>query len=52
VNSLSADTVLFAIGHTTADAIRECCINPVIVSDSPGKTALLRQVIDHFDGAK
>lgn len=48
INTLPAATVLFAIGHTTADAIREWCINPVIVSDSPGKTALLRQVIDHF----
>jgi uroporphyrinogen-III synthase len=52
LNSLPAATVLFAIGHTTADAIREWCINPVIVSDSPGKTALLRQVIDHFGAAK
>jgi uroporphyrinogen-III synthase len=48
INTLPAATVLFAIGHTTADAIREWCINPVTVSDSPGKTALLRQVIDHF----
>lgn len=47
-NLLPAATVLFAIGQTTADAIRSCCINPVIVSDSPGKEALIRQVIDHF----
>ncbi len=48
-NLLPAATVLFAIGQTTADAIRSCCINPVIVSDSPGKEALIRQVIDHFN---
>ena len=47
-NLLPAATLLFAIGQTTADAIRSCCINPVIVSDSPGKEALIRQVIDHF----
>lgn len=48
VNTLPVETLLFAIGHTTAEAIRECCINPVIISDSTGKDALIRQVIDHF----
>lgn len=47
-NLLPADTVLFAIGQTTADTIRSCCINPVIISDAPGKEALIRQAIDHF----
>jgi uroporphyrinogen-III synthase len=47
-NSLPAETILFAIGHTTAETIRSWCINPVIVSDAPGKDALIRQVIDHF----
>ena len=48
-NTLPADTMLFAIGHTTADAIRSYCINPVIVSSSTGKDALIRQVINHFE---
>ncbi len=48
VNTLPVETLLFAIGHTTAEAIRECCINPVIISNSTGKDALIRQVIDHF----
>jgi uroporphyrinogen-III synthase len=47
-NTLPVATLLFAIGHTTAEAIRECSINPVIISDSTGKDALIRQVIDHF----
>jgi uroporphyrinogen-III synthase len=48
VNTLPAETTLFAIGHTTAEAIREYCINPVIIGESTGKDALIRQVIDHF----
>lgn len=48
-NPLPADaTLLFAIGQTTAAAIRSYCTNQIITSLSPEKTALIRQVIDHF----
>jgi uroporphyrinogen-III synthase len=48
VNTLSAAVVLFSIGDTTATAIRERCGNRVIVADSPGKEALIREAIQYF----
>lgn len=48
VNTLSATTPLFAIGDTTAGAIRTYCPNPIIVSAEPEQGMLVRQVIEHF----
>jgi uroporphyrinogen-III synthase len=48
VNTLTAATTLFAIGSTTADALRKCCSNSVIVSPSPDQEALVQQIIDYF----
>jgi len=48
LNKPAPETVLFAIGPTTADAIRRHCTNPVICSVSPDKEALIRLAIDHF----
>lgn len=47
-NTIQADTCLFAIGQTTADTIRTYSPNQTILSGSPEKEALIRQVIDHF----
>lgn len=47
-NKLSSDVILFAIGNTTADAIRSFCDNRVIISDEPGKEALAKQAIEYF----
>jgi uroporphyrinogen-III synthase len=48
-NPLPAETTLmFAIGQTTAAAIRNYCTNQIITSLSPEKTALIRQAIDYF----
>lgn len=44
----AAATTLFAIGQTTAAAIRDYCANQTITSLSPDKTTLIRQVIDYF----
>jgi uroporphyrinogen-III synthase len=48
VNSLPENTTLFAIGHTTAGAIRSHVNNSVITSATPEKEALVRQMIAHF----
>jgi uroporphyrinogen-III synthase len=48
VNSAGDDVTLFAIGRTTAAAIQARCSNPVIISDRPGKEALVRTMTDHF----
>jgi len=48
VNTIPAGTRLFAIGQTTADTIRTYSPNQTILSGSPEKEALIRQVIDYF----
>ncbi len=48
VNTIPAATRLFAIGQTTADTIRSYSSNQTILSGSPEKEALIRQVTDHF----
>ena len=48
-NSIPAGTVLFAIGQTTADTIRAYTLNQTILSGSPEKDALIRQVIDYYN---
>jgi len=47
-NILPDQTLLFAIGDTTARAIRQYTGNKTIVSASPDKEALVLQVIDYF----
>jgi len=48
VNTLPATTPLFAIGSTTANAIRTYCPNPVITSPSPEQGRMVQQMIDYF----
>jgi uroporphyrinogen-III synthase len=50
VNTIPAGTLLFAIGQTTADTIRAYSSNQTMLSGSPEKEALIRQMIDHFQG--
>lgn len=49
VNTLPEDTLLFAIGQTTADTIRTYTSNRTILSESPEKEALIRQMIDYYN---
>ena len=48
MNGVKAETVLFAIGGTTAATIQRFCSNPVIVSGQPDAAILIRQVIEYF----
>jgi uroporphyrinogen-III synthase len=48
VNKLSANTILFAIGNTTANEIVKYSTNKIIVSDETGKDMLVRKMIAHF----
>jgi len=50
LNKVPPATVLFAIGRTTAAAIRQYSGNPTIVGVSPEKDALIRLAMDHFRG--
>ena len=48
MNGVKAETVLFAIGSTTAATIKKYCSNPVVVSGQPDAAVLIRQVIEYF----
>lgn len=43
---------LFAIGRTTAAAIRAKCPNPVVISEQPDEQILIRQIIATHDSGK
>ena len=48
VNKIWPHTVLFAIGNTTAAAIRAKSKNEVIIGDTPSKEHLVDKVIEYF----
>lgn len=48
VNQLPPATVIFSIGATTAESIRSCSSNPIVVSDRASAAALIEKVIIHF----
>jgi uroporphyrinogen-III synthase len=47
-NKADTSTVLFAIGNTTANAIKKISNNKIIISDEPGKENLFRKMIEYF----
>lgn len=47
-NKVAEQTILFAIGNTTAKTIQQYCNNTIIVGKSPGKEELVRQAMDFF----
>ena len=48
LNTVADGVTLFAIGRTTAAAIQARCPNAMIISDRPGKEALVRTMTDYF----
>jgi uroporphyrinogen-III synthase len=48
VNAIATEIPLFAIGSTTATAIRAACRNHVITAGGPDKSLLIREMIDFF----
>ncbi len=48
VNKIWPHTVLFAIGNTTAMALRAKTQNEIIIADTPSKENLVDKVIEHF----
>jgi uroporphyrinogen-III synthase len=48
LNQLKKNTVCFAIGHTTADSIADFTDNKIIVSESPSKEMIIKEVLDYF----
>ncbi len=48
VNEIGTHTVLFAIGNTTANALRAKTSNIVVVSDVPSRAEMVHKVIQYF----
>jgi uroporphyrinogen-III synthase len=47
-NKLDERTVLFAIGNTTANEIKKCCSNRIVISEEPGKKDLIERAMSFF----
>jgi uroporphyrinogen-III synthase len=47
-NSVNSNTILFAIGNTTADEIKKFSKNTIVISDKPAKNILIENVIEYF----
>ena len=48
VNKVAEQTVFFAIGNTTASAIKKYTGNKIITADEPGKEALVEKAVEYF----
>lgn len=51
-NKIPSETTLFAIGNTTAAAIKEYTNNKIIVSEFPAKDQLVVKAIDYYNNNK
>ncbi|MEO8416473.1 MAG: uroporphyrinogen-III synthase, partial [Ginsengibacter sp.] len=51
-NTLQNNTELFAIGSTTAKALKHFTQLPVIIAEMPGKENLVKLAIHHFSKSK
>jgi uroporphyrinogen-III synthase len=49
INKINEQTILFAIGNTTANEIKKYCANKIIISKEPEKELLAGEVINYFD---
>jgi uroporphyrinogen-III synthase len=47
-NKIPEQTILFAIGNTTAKTIQQYCNNTIIIGKAPGKEELVRQAMEYF----
>ena len=47
-NKVPAQTILFAIGNTTAKTIEQYCTNTIVIGKEPGKEELVRQAMEFF----
>lgn len=47
-NAVPPETILFAIGQTTADAIRSFTNNTIVEADRPGKEELVKRMFQFF----
>lgn len=48
VNKIDKKTILFAIGNTTSNAIKKYSDNKIIISKSPDKEQMIREMVNYF----
>ena len=48
INQLNSSVVCFAIGDTTASAVKKYTSNRIMVADTPRQENLIAMIIDHF----
>jgi len=52
LNTIDKNTTLFAIGNSTANAIKQQVNNKIIIADTPGKAALVKKMLAYFSTEK
>ena len=52
LNKLNDQTQIFAIGNTTADAIRQHTKKEIIIAEKPSEENMMEQVVSHFSTTK
>jgi uroporphyrinogen-III synthase len=51
-NTIDNSTIVFAIGNTTANAVKKQGNNQIVVADKPGKEELVKKMLEHFSKEK
>lgn len=49
VNQLPSETIIFAIGNTTAEAVKKFSDNKIMIADKPGKEQMVEMMIKYFN---
>ena len=52
LNNVPAETVLFAIGATTAATLKKHCTNNVVIGEFPAKEQLVEKAVEYFKGER
>lgn len=52
LNNINKSTVLFSIGNTTGNAIKEFTNNTLVTADVPSLEGLIHQAVNHFKSAR
>ena len=51
-NTIADDTIVFAIGNTTATAVNERVNNKIVIADKPGKEELVKKMLAYLSPEK
>ena len=51
-NTIDNSTIIFAIGNTTANIVKQQVNNQIVVADKPGKEELVKKMLEYFSKEK